>query len=322
VLEARLTPGVGVVASVIVKDGVLRVGDDVLAGNCLGRVRAMYDTEGNLLEGALPSWPVQMTGFSEVPEAGNRFYVVDDVQRAKEAVFELRERARMETVASRETVTLENIFSKFEEGKVKELKLVLKADVRGTADVVKATLEELSTDEVRVKLLHVGVGNVNDSDVLLAEASEAVVIGFSVRIDETAKTLSEERAVDVRIYDVIYELTADVKAAMEGLLEPEEREVVTGHCEVRQTFRSSRVGVVAGCQVLDGFVTRNSRVRVKRSDETVYEGSLESLRRFKDDVREVKEGFECGMKLSGFDDVNVGDIIETYEIEKVARRLE
>ncbi len=322
VLEARLSAGVGVAATVVVKDGTLRVGDDIIAGSAIGRVRAMYSMKGDPVEEALPSWPVQVTGLSDVPGAGDRFYVVEDVQRAREAVDQRREKSRAESVATREAVTLENIFAKFQAGKIKELRLVLKADVRGTADVIKATLEELSTDEVKVRILHLGVGSVNESDILLADASEAIVIGFTVKVDEKAKELADEKKVDVRIYDVIYELTSHVKAAMEGLLEPEEREVITGHCEVRQAFRSSRLGVIAGCHVLDGYVTRNSRVRLKRGDETLFDGGLESLRRFKDDVREVKEGFECGMKLNGFDNVQVGDIIETYEIEKVARKLE
>ncbi len=322
VLEAKLTPGVGVVATVIVKDGILRIGDDIIAGSSIGRVRAMYDTEGNLIKEALPSWPVQVTGLPEVPGAGERLYVVDDVHKAKDAVLKRKERQRLESVISREAVTLENLFEKFKAGKVKEFRLILKADVKGTADVVSATLEGLSADEVKVKMLHVGVGNVNESDVLLADASQAVVIGFSVLVDENAKTLAEKRKTDVRIYDVIYELTSHVKAAMEGLLEPEEREIITAHCEVRQTFRSSRAGTVAGCYVLDGSVSRSNKARVKREGKVVYEGALDSLRRFKDDVREVKEGFECGISLSGFDDVNIGDVIETYEIEKVARKLE
>lgn len=322
VLEARLTAGVGVVATAVVKDGTLRVGDDIIAGSAIGRVRAMYDMEGNQLEEALPSWPVQVTGLSEVPGAGDRFYAVDDVQKARDAVLQRREKERTESVATREAVTLENLFSKFQAGKIKEFRLVLKADVKGTADVIKATLEGLSTEEVKVRMLHVGVGSINESDILLADASEAVVIGFTVKVDEKAKELAEEKKVDVRIYDVIYELTSHVKAAMEGLLEPEEREVITGHCEVRQAFRSSRLGVIAGCYVLDGYVTRNSNVRLRRANEVLFRGFLDSLRRFKDDVREVKEGFECGIRLSGFDDVQAGDIIETYEIEKVARKLE
>jgi translation initiation factor IF-2 len=322
VLEAKLSSGVGVAATAVVKDGTLRVGDDVIAGSSIGRVRAMYDMEGRQIEEALPAWPIQVTGLSEVPGAGDRFYVVDDVQKAREAVDQRKEKSRAESVVTREAVTLENLFERFQAGKTKELRIVLKADVRGTADVIKATLEELSTDEVKVRILHIGVGSINESDVLLADASEAIVVGFTVKVDEKAGDLAEEKKVDVRIYEVIYELTSEVKAAMEGLLEPEEREVITGHCEVRQSFRSSRLGVIAGCFVLDGYVTRNSRVRLKREDDTVFEGSLDSLRRFKDDVREVKEGFECGMKLSGCDDVRVGDVIETYEIEKVARKLQ
>lgn len=322
VLEAKLTPGIGVQATVVVRDGTLHVGDNIVAGTIMGRVRAMYDTDGSLLEEALPSWPVLVSGFPEVPEAGEKLYVVNNLQKAKDAVLQRKERQRLQDTGSREAVTLENLFSKFEAGKIKEFRLVIKTDVKGTADVIKASLEGLSTDEVKVKLLHVGVGNVNESDVLLADASQAVVIGFSVQVDDNAKALAEKRTVDVRIYDVIYELTSHVKAAMEGLLEPEEREIITGHCEVRQAFRTSRVGVVAGCYVLDGRVARNSKARIKRDEETVFTGGLDSLRRFKDDVREVKEGFECGIKLSGFDDVKVGDIIETYEIEKVARKLE
>ncbi len=322
VLEAKLTSGVGIVATVIVKNGTLRIGDDIVVGSSLGRARAMFDTEGEPVKDALPSTPVAVSGLSQVPEAGDKLYVVDDLQKAKEAVEQRKERERNKSLFTREVLTLENIFSRFEEGKAKELRLVLKADVKGTAEVVKATLEELSTDEVKVRILHAGVGNITESDVLLAEASSAIVIGFTVAVDENAKALAEERRVDVRIYEVIYELTSQVKAAMEGLLEPEEREVIVGHCDVRQAFRASRIGIVAGCFVLDGYVARNNLARVKRNDEVVFEGPLESLRRFKEDVREVKEGFECGIKLSGYNDVTVGYVIELYEIEKVARKLE
>jgi len=322
VLEAKLTQGIGIVAAVIIKDGTLSIGDDILAGKITGRVRALYDMEGNQIEKALPSWPVQMTGLSEVPGAGDKLYVVDNVQKAKDVVADIKERQRQDAVASRESVTLENLFSKFQEGKIKDFRLVLKTDVKGTSDVILATLEGLSTDEVKVKILHAGVGNVNESDVILAEASQAVVIGFSVEIDDAARSLADEKSVDIRIYNIIYELTSHVKAAMEGLLEPEERELIKGHCEVRQTFRSSKVGTVAGCQVLDGLLTRNNRARIKRGGEVIHEGNINSLRRFKDDVREVKEGFECGVGVSGFSDIQLGDIIEAYEIEKVARKLE
>jgi translation initiation factor IF-2 len=296
------------------------VGDVILAGTAFGRVRALYDIEGNLINKAEPSAPVQMTGFPEAPEAGERFYVLRDIDTAREIAIERREKLRAPAPA-REHVTLETLFERIEAEKTKELCIILKADVKGSVEVLTNLLSQMSTEEVKIKIIHSGVGPVNDSDVILADASDAVIIAFNAEASEKTKELAQEKRVDVRNYQVIYELTSQVRAAMEGLLEPEERESVIGHLEVKQVFRSSRLGTVAGCSVTGGTVQRSASCRVIRENQVVFSGQLDSLRRFKDDVKEVKEGFECGIKVKGLDDIREGDKLEIFIIEKFARTL-
>ena len=321
VLEAELSEGRGIIATVLVMAGSLRRGAVMLCGAGFGRIRHLRDDTGQEIDEAGPATPVEICGLNEIPEAGDSFFVVDDLSQARAVAVEKQHQIRMRRLAERHHVTLENLFSRIEEGKVKELRVVLKCDVKGTIEALTSSLAQLSTDEVKIRILHSGVGGISESDILLADASDAIVIGFSVSMEERARILSEERKVQVRTYDVIYQVISDVRDAMEGMLEPEEREVIVGHAEVRQTFRISRFGVVAGCHVSDGVIERSNRVRLVREGTVVHTGTLASIRREKDDVREVREGFECGMKIADYDDVKIGDVIESFRIEKIARKL-
>ena len=320
-LEAELTQGRGVVATLLVRDGTLTPGDVLLCGPGFGRIRSIRDDQGRRLKEAGPSTPIGVTGLSRVPEAGDQFHVVKDLNTAKEVALNRQRQQRQVQLGERSQITLENLFSRISEGKTKELLVVLKADVKGSLEVLQQSLTELSTDEVRVKLIHSGVGPITQSDVDLAFASDAVIIGFHVAPEEHARVSAAERGVDIRLYQVIYHATEEVRDALEGLLEPVEQEVVTGHAEVRQLFRISRFGTIAGCFVTDGTIARSSRARVIRDGEALHAGPLISLKRFKDDVREVREGFECGIRIEGFDGFEEGDRIEAFTIEKVARRL-
>ena len=321
VLEAELTQGQGVVATLLVQEGTLHTGEVLLCGPGFGRIRSIVDDQGRPLQEAGPSTPVGVTGLSEAPEAGDRFHVVADLATAK-AIAEARQRRiRQISASERHRVTLENFFSRIAQGETKELRVVLKADVKGSLEVLRDALNKLSTEEARVKIIHMGVGAITQSDIDLADASDAIVIGFHVAPEEQARQSAVERGVDVRLYQVIYNVTEEVQAALEGLLEPAEQEVVTGHAEVRQLFRISRLGTIAGCYVTDGTIARTSRLRVLRGGEVIHTGACASLKRFKDDQREVREGFECGIRVEGFDDFQVGDVIEAFTVEKVPRRL-
>ena len=324
VLEARKDDEIGNVVTLLVRDGTLHVRDVVLAGQSVGRVRALIDDQGRFVEEAEPSTPVNVIGFDSLPNGGDDFVVVTDMAKARAVADLRRERTRASKLASekRESITLENLFESIEAGKIKEILVVLKADVKGTLEVLKRSLEDLKHKEVEVRVLRDGLGNVTEDDVLLAAASQAVVVGFHVEVDERARKVAEEHAVDVRLYRVIYQLLDDMRAAMEGMLEPIKKEQVTAHLEVREVFRSSRLGNIAGCYVKDGTIHRNDRVRVLRDGEEVFDGVLESLKRFKDDQREVKEGFECGVRIAGFDDVHEGDILESYEVIEEKRTLD
>jgi len=321
VLEAKLSEGRGAVATVLVQDGTLRVGDIVLCGMACGRARSLHDDRGRSIEEAGPSTPVEIAGLSSVPAAGDTFGVVDDLDTARH-IGETRERrAREASLAERQHVTLETLFATLDEAEQKEVRVILKADVHGSLEVIRKALDDLSTDEVRVNLLHSAVGGVNESDILLADASDAVVIGFHVVADPPARALAEEKEIDVRLYNIIYNLTDDMKAALERRLEPERRETVVGHAEVRRVFRISRTGNVAGCYVTDGRIARSSFLRLTRDNVVVYEGKIGSLRHVKDDVRQVANGMECGIRIEGYDDVKEGDVIEAYEVTEIARRL-
>ncbi|MBI2559521.1 MAG: translation initiation factor IF-2 [Planctomycetes bacterium] len=321
VLEAQLHEGRGVVATVLVRDGILRQGDIILCGGTYGRVRIMYNDRGKEVKEAGPSTPVAVSGFSSVPEAGEKFYVVTDIQKAREIALDMQDKRRKTALAERRHITLENLYSKIEEGKIKEITIILKADVKGSVEVLCKLLEELSTEEVKVRILHSGVGAVTESDVLLADASDAIVIGFSIRPEDRARSLAEEKGVEIRLYQIVYDVTNDIRAAIEGMLEPEKREEILGRVEIRQVYKISKYGNVAGCHVISGKITRNCSIRIIRDNIPIYDGKLASLRIVKDDVKEVRAGYDCGIKIAGYDDIKVSDIIEAYEIQKVARVL-
>ena len=322
VLEATLDPGKGPLATVLVQNGTLRVGDDFISGQYHGRVRAMYDERGQTVAAAPPSTPVQVLGFEGVPEAGDTFSVMADPAAARD-IAQKRQRLEREAQHRRSSrvKTLEDFMAERAAGGAAALRIIIKADQGGPAEALADALAQLSTPEVKVEVVHRGVGAITDSDVLLAKASNAIIIGFHVRPDSNARASAEREKVEIRTYRIIYEAVEEVRAAMEGLLAPEKREVVLGEAEVRQTFKIAKVGTIAGCFVRSGVIPRTARVRVIRDGVEVYEGAVASLKRFKDDVREVREGFECGIGIENFNDVKVGDLIEAYRIEEVARSL-
>ncbi len=324
VLEARLDRGRGVVATVLVQNGTLRIGDPFVAGLYAGRVRAMFDERDRPVKEAGPSRPVQVVGFDGLPQAGDPFTVVSSEREAREISTRRQQLRREQQLRRSQRVSLDEISRRIREGEaeVRELPLIIKADVDGSLEAISDTLMKLSTSEVAVNIIHRGVGAVTESDVLLAAASGAVILGFHVRASNTVRELAEREGVDIRMYDVIYDLANDVRDALEGLLEPEKKEEVIGTAEVRQTFKVPKVGTVAGCYVQSGKITRNDRVKVYRDGRLIFEGGIASLKRFKDDVREVTAGLECGIGLAGFDDIKVGDIIEAYQIIELKRKLE
>ena len=319
VIEAKLDRGRGPVATVLVQNGTLNHGDIVIAGTSVGRVRAMTDEKGRRMEKAGPSVPVEIVGLAEVPGAGDLFYAVEDERMARTLAekrkFEEKERLN----ASMQKVTLENLFSSIEQGSVKDLNIIVKADVQGSAEAVKASLEKLSNSEVRVRVIHNGVGGINSSDIMLAEASNAIVVGFNVRPEAGVADEAAAAHVDMRLYRIIYDCLEEIEQAMKGMLAPTFKEVILGHAEVRQTFKVSGVGTIAGCYVQDGKMQRNEKVRIVRDSIVVFEGDLSSLKRFKDDAKEVAAGYECGLSFEKFNDVKVGDIIEAYVMEQIER---
>jgi translation initiation factor IF-2 len=323
VIESQLDKGRGPVATVLVQNGTLRVGDVLVAGSSSCRVRAMIDHKGRRVKKAGPSTPVEVLGFSEVPQAGDRFYRVKDEKLARQIADKRQERKRQEELLKAAgRISLEEVFSRIQEGAVKELPLIVKADVQGSVEALVQALEKLSTDEVKVQMVHSGVGAITETDVMLASASKAIIIGFNVRPDVNARKAAEREMVDIRTYQVIYEILDDVKAALSGLLEPQYREVILGQAEVRQIFKASRVGTIAGCYVQEGKIVRDAKVRVIRDGKVVYDGRLSSLKRFKDDVREVVQGYECGLTLERFNDIHEGDLLEFYTTEEVQRELQ
>jgi translation initiation factor IF-2 len=321
VIEAEMQEGLGPVMTLLVQDGTLHVGDVVLAGTAFGRVRAMTDEKFQAVQSAGPSMPVRVSGLTSVPNAGDRFYGLENLQEARGLAEEQEQKQRLANLATRQHVTLENLMEQMASREVKMLNVILKADVQGSVEVLRKTLGELKHPEVQVSVLHAGVGAINESDVLLADASDAVVIGFQVIADEQARTLAEAKGVDIRIYTIIYNIMDDLKKALEGMLAPEKKQQVTGHVVIRQTFKVSRLGTVAGAYVTDGVIRRTSQIRVSRQGTVVYEGKLESLKRFKDDAREVLAGLECGLKIAGFDDLKIDDVIEAIETIEVKRTL-
>ncbi len=322
IIEAKLDKGRGPVATVLVQSGTLKQGDVFVSGTMYGRVRALNNDKAERVEAAGPAVPVEVIGFSGVPSAGERFIVLDEERKAR-ALAEFRTaKQRTAEMAAMKKVTLEDLHSQIQEGTVKELNIVLKADVQGSAGAIVDALEKLSTPAVKLKVIHSSVGAVNETDVMLAAASNAIIIGFNIRPESKAADIAQREGVDVRLYNIIYNIIDDIKAAMEGLLEPTLKEKVLGHAEVRQTFHVSKVGTIAGCSVVDGVMTRqNDGVRVLRDNVVIYTGKLHSLKRFKDDVREVQSGYECGLGIENFNDIKVGDIIEAFIVEKIATKL-
>ncbi|MBL8751565.1 MAG: translation initiation factor IF-2 [Planctomycetes bacterium] len=321
VVESRQSPEQGVVVTVLVTDGTLRLKDQIVCGESFARVRAMIDDHGQSLEEAGPSTPITVFGLDRLPSPGDKLLVVEDAKKAKEVVEERQRRVRELSRAERSAVTLETLSAKLAERNIEEIKLILKADAMGSLEPLKKCLEELSTPEVRVNLVHAGLGGINETDVSLAEASGAVIVGFNTVADSSARQRAERAGVEIRYYDVIYELLDQVRAAMEGLLAPQEVHSVIGHAEVKATFRSSKFGIIAGCRVTDGVAKRNATVRLSRDGTVVWSGKVGSLRRIEEDVREVKAGLECGMTLDGYQDVKVGDILEFVQVELVKRTL-
>jgi translation initiation factor IF-2 len=321
VIEGRLDKGRGSVTTVLVQSGTLRRGDMLLAGSSYGRVRAMLDETGNDIKEAGPSIPVEILGLSDVPSAGEEVIVLNDERKAREIALFRQGKFRDVKLAKQQAAKLENMFEQMSEGEVQILNIIIKSDVQGSFEALSTSLQKLSTNEVRVNIIHSGVGAISESDVNLAAASSAVLIGFNVRADAGARKLIENLGVDVRYYNIIYEAVDEVKAALGGMLAPEQKESMIGTVEIREVFRISKVGSIAGCYVQDGIVKRNSKVRVLRNNVIIHTGELDSLKRFKDDVKEVKNNFECGLSLKNFNDIEVGDILEIYEVVEVARTL-
>lgn len=321
VIEGRLDKGRGSVSTVLVQSGILRRGDMILAGSAFGRVRAMLDESGREIKEAGPSIPVEILGLSDVPSAGEEVIVLNDERKAREIANFRAGKFRDVKLAKQQAAKLENMFEQMAEGEVQTLNLIIKSDVQGSYEALATSLQKLSTSEVKVNIIHTGVGAISESDVNLASASNAVLIGFNVRADAGSRKLIDSLGVDVRYYNIIYEAVDEVKAALGGMLAPEQKESMIGTVEVREVFRISKVGAIAGCYVQDGMIKRNSKVRVLRNNVIIHTGELDSLKRFKDDVKEVKNNFECGLSLKNFNDIEVGDILEVYEVVEVARTL-
>ena len=322
VIEAQLDKGRGPVATVLIQSGTLKTGDVVLAGSTFGRVRAMLDENGKTIKTAGPSIPVEIQGLTEVPQAGDEFMVMTDERRAREIATYRAGKFRNTKLAKQQAAKLENMFSDIGGGEVKMLPIIIKADVQGSQEALAQSLLKLSTDEVKVQLVYSAVGGISESDVNLAIASKAVLIGFNTRADAQARKLAENNGIDIRYYNIIYDAVDELRAAMSGMLTPEKKEEVTGNAEIRQVFKVSKIGSIAGCMVTAGVVRRNARIRLLRENVVIFTGELDSLKRFKDDAREVKEGFECGLNVKGYNDIAVGDILEFFEIREVARTLE
>ncbi|MBP3038368.1 translation initiation factor IF-2 [Bacillaceae bacterium Marseille-Q3522] len=319
VIEARLDKGRGSVATLLVQNGSLHVGDPIVVGNTFGRVRAMVNDIGRRVKEAGPSTPVEITGLNDVPLAGDRFVVFDDEKTARH-IGEIRASQALQAQRSEKTrVSLENLFEHMKQGEMKELNLIVKADVQGSVEAVSAALQKLDVEGVNVRIIHTGVGAINESDISLAAASNAIVIGFNVRPDNNAKRAAEEEKVDIRLHRIIYKVIEEIESAMKGMLDPEFEEKIIGQAEVRQTFKVSRIGTIAGSYVTDGKITRDSGVRVIRDGVVIYEGEVDALKRFKDDAKEVNQGYECGITIKNYNDVKEGDIIEAYVMQEIER---
>ena len=319
VIEARLDKTRGPIATLLVQNGTLKQGDIVIAGTAVGRVRVMTNDKGRTVKTAGPSVPVEITGLAEVPSAGDAFDAVTDERMARELVEERKQAQKDAAAKAMQKVTLDNLFAKMQEGAMKELPLIVKADVQGSAEAVKASLEKISNEEVRVKVIHAAVGAVNESDILLASTAGAIIVGFNVRADAAAQANGQRANVDMRFYRVIYDAIDEIEAAMKGMLAPQYEEVILGHAEVRQTYKVSAIGTVAGCMVKDGKVTRDAQVRLLRDNIVIYEGEIGSLQRFKDQAKEVTAGYECGMTIAKYNDIQEGDIFECFTMQEIKR---
>ena len=320
VVEAKLDKSRGPVATVLIQNGTLNHGDFFIVGNTHGKVRTMSDEKGKSVKKAGPSMPVEITGLSEVPDAGDIFITVDDEKTARTISEKRKEKYREEQLQSTQKISLDDLFNQIQAGKVKELNIIIKADVQGSVEALKQSLEKLSNEEVKIKAIHGGVGAISETDVMFASASNAIIIGFNVRPQPAAIMLAEKDKVDIRLYRVIYDAIEDMQSAMKGMLEPEYKEILTGHAEVRAIFKASSIGTIAGCYVTDGKIIRNNEARLIRDGVVVYEGKIASLKRFKDDAKEVNAGFECGITLDKFNDIKEGDVIESFTMEAVPRK--
>lgn len=319
VIEAKLDKGRGPVATLLVQAGTLKVGDPIVVGTTYGRVRAMVNDSGRRVKEAGPSMPVEITGLHDVPQAGDRFMVFEDEKKARQIGEARAQRQLQEQRSVKTRVSLDDLFEQIKQGEMKELNLIVKADVQGSVEALVAALQKIDVEGVRVKIIHAAVGAITESDISLATASNAIVIGFNVRPDANAKRAAESEKVDIRLHRIIYNVIEEIEAAMKGMLDPEYEEKVIGQAEVRQTFKVSKVGTIAGCYVTDGKITRDSKVRLIRQGIVVYEGEIDSLKRYKDDVREVAQGYECGLTIKNFNDIKEGDVIEAYVMQEVAR---
>lgn len=322
IIEARLDRGRGPVATVLVQNGTLKTGDVFLSGTNFGRVRALIDDTGRRISDAGPSTPVEVIGFSEVPTAGDIFTVVDDEKKARQIAIARQQKQRLAEMAKGKKMTLDDLYAKIKEGEIKDLNIIIKGDAQGSVEALKDAFEQITHPEVKVKAIHASIGGINESDVMLAAASNAIIIGFNVRAELKAQQIAEKEGIAIRHYNIIYEAIADVREALEGLLEPTLNEKILGRAEVRQTFQVSRLGTIAGCYVLDGIISRTSDgLRIIRDNIVVYEGRISTLKRFKEDVREVQTGYECGIMIENYNDIKVGDILEDFVIEKIAAKL-
>lgn len=319
IIEAKLDKGRGPVATVLIQNGTLRIGDTIVAGTAYGRVRAMVDDSGEAVKEATPSMPVEILGFGEVPQAGDIFYAVEDDKLSRQVAEERKDKIKIEQIKKAQAVSLDDLFDQISEGEMKALNLIVKADVQGSAEALKQSLEKLSNDEVKINVIHCAVGAISKADVMLASASNAIIIGFNIVPDPIARSMAEKDNIDIRTYRIIYNVIEDMEKALIGMLDPEFKEVVIGHVEVRQVFKVSSVGTIAGAYVIDGKVTRSAMVRLTRDGVVIHEGNISSLKRFKDNVKEVASGYECGIGLEDYNDLKEGDIIEAYIEEEVKR---
>ncbi|WP_441000607.1 translation initiation factor IF-2 [Fodinibius sp. SL11] len=322
VLEARVDKGKGIVSNILVQNGTLEVGDPFVAGPCFGRVRAMENEHGERIESAGPSTPLQLTGFDDIPQAGDKLVVLDDEKKAKEIANQRQQIKREQELRQSKHMSLDDLSRRLALGEIEDLNIIIKADVDGSIEALSGALQKLSNEEVSVNIIHTGAGAITESDVLLASASEAIIIGFQVRPTSNARKVAEEEEIDIRLFSVIYDAVDEVKDAMEGMLSPEISERLYGNAEVREIFKVSSVGTIAGCYVTDGKINRNNPVRVVRDGVVIYDGEIDALKRFKDDVKEVKSGYECGISIVNYNDIKVGDVIENYEVVEERRSLE